>query len=48
MVFFLTGAVVLVAQLPRVLKKGHRSEDKAAALAALGALVAVACNEGEI
>jgi len=39
---FLTGAVVLLAQLARVLKRGHRSEDRAAALAALGALAALA------
>ena len=41
---FLSGVVVLIAQLARVLKRGPRSEDRAAALAALGALVALACH----
>ncbi len=39
------GLAALVLRLGRVLAGGHRSEDRAAALAALGALVAVGLHE---
>jgi len=39
------GLVALVRRLQRVLLKGRRSEDRAAALAALGALASVAVHE---
>ena len=39
------GVTALAVRLSRVLRRGHRSEDRAAALAALGAIAALAIHE---